>query len=159
MRKLLTLVVLALNVFAGFEGIYAKGRQEDSIREWHEKFVADWNKHDTEALLSFFADDADYVSGWGRLVKGRVEIGEWLTEAHSTLLKGAQLNSRVDTIRFLRPEIAVLDGTFEASGVRSRQGELRPTVHGHFTWIIVKKKGRWWVVSDRVFGFRPRTPE
>ncbi len=88
------------------------------------------------------------------MVKGREEIKSWLTEAHSTILSGAQLNSTVDTIRFLRPGIAVLDGAFEATGVHSRRGELRPTVHGHYTWVIVKNQGRWWVVSDRVFGFR-----
>ncbi len=153
MRKALRLV-FALTVLAGIEGIHAGPSQEDSIRKWHEEFVAAWNKHDAKALITFYADDADYVSGWGRMVKGREEIANWLADAHSTVLMGARLNSRVDTIRFLRPGIAVLDGTFESTGVRSRRGELRPTVHGHYTWFIVKNKGRWWVVSDRVFGFR-----
>ncbi len=155
MRKPLMIVVFALTVLAGIEGAYAGPSQEDSIREWHERFEAAWNKHDTKALITFFADDADYVSGWGRFVKGREEIEKWLAEAHSTVLKGAQLNSRVDTVRFLRPGIAVVDGTFETTGVHNRRGELRPTVHGHFTWVIVKNKGRWWVVSNRVFGLRP----
>ena len=70
-----------------------------------------WTDGDAEAYGQCFTDDADYVSFDGTLAHGRRAI----VEAHDALfrgvLAGSALVGKVEDVRFLAPDLAVVHAT------------------------------------------------
>jgi hypothetical protein len=81
----------------------------------------------------------------GRL-KGREAIEKDLAEF---LAKNpnVRLKQVVRSRRFLKPDVAVIDGEWEERG-HSEEG--RPT-KGLFTTVLVEQRGKWWFVCDRAY--------
>lgn len=53
------------------------------------------------------------------------------------------------SVRFLKPDVAVVDGAWETTGAHTSSGKELPTLKGFYTLVLVKKKGRWLVASSR----------
>lgn len=88
------------------------------------------------------------------MAKGRAEVEKLFAEAYSNRLNDAHITSRIDSIRFVKPDVALVDGSFEAVGVRRPDGTAIPAVKGLYTWVVVKHKGKWWIEADRVLPLR-----
>jgi hypothetical protein len=50
----------------------------------------------------------------------------------------------VGRIRFIRPEVALADGTFEITGT-----EIKPYPKGLQTWVLVKENECWVITAIR----------
>jgi len=55
----------------------------------------------------------------------------------------------VDSVRFLKPDVAVVDGVWETTGAHTSSGKELPTLKGFFTLALVKRKGQWHVTPSR----------
>ena len=53
------------------------------------------------------------------------------------------------SVRFLKPDVAVVDGAWETTGAHTSSGKELPTLKGFFTLALVKKKGQGHVTSSR----------
>jgi uncharacterized protein (TIGR02246 family) len=87
-------------------------KEEDVLFKKAGAFVKAFNAGDAKALAAFWAEDCDYVSQTGRHVKGRKAIEE-LYRNFFAQRKGAKLRITVDSVRFLKPNVAVEDGLTE----------------------------------------------
>ena len=63
--------------------------------------------------------------------------------------KGAQANLEIGTVRFVRPDIAVIDGTYALTGMKSAEGQDLPALTGMFTNVSVKQNGEWMLHCSR----------
>ncbi|MEU6370206.1 SgcJ/EcaC family oxidoreductase [Streptomyces sp. NPDC046931] len=74
------------------------------------ELVAAWERHDAEAYGELFTEDATYITFVGTFYQGRQDI----VDSHRTLfagfLKGSKLADEVLGIRFLGPDVAVVNG-------------------------------------------------
>jgi len=122
-------------------------QDEDAIREWMSDYTAAWNKHDAIALALLFSEDADLVAGSGGVFRGRSQIERLMAEEFSTSLKEWNLTNAIEDIRFLRPDITIINGTYEASGVGSN-AQATP-LKGIFTAIMGRESGRWVCLGAR----------
>ncbi len=124
-------------------------KQEEAIRKPVADFAAAWNADDARAMAMMWTDDGDLVQPGGRMTRGRSEIEKRLAEEHSFFYKGSQFTSTVDSIRFIRPDVAVVDGAWQAVGVRAPNGKELPALKGLYTLVVSKKGGKWQAVSSR----------
>ncbi|GAA3049971.1 SgcJ/EcaC family oxidoreductase [Streptomyces glomeratus] len=74
------------------------------------ELVAAWERHDAEAYGGLFAEDATYITFVGTLYQGRQDIVDSHRTLFATFLKGTRLADEVLDIRFLGPDVAVVNG-------------------------------------------------
>jgi uncharacterized protein (TIGR02246 family) len=66
---------------------------------------------DTFVSASVFAEDADFTAITGLRAQGRETIARGHDEILATIYRGSKLSGHVNDLRFLRPDVAVVDVT------------------------------------------------
>jgi len=131
---------------------YAQGGRagdEAAIQRQIEQFAAAWNKADAKAAAQFFTEDGDYVSSTGQMAEGRAGIERVLTDQFAGVYKGATLKTTVTAIRFLKPDVAIVNGTFEVSGMHGPDGKELQVRKGLSTNIAAKQGDKWLIAALR----------
>jgi uncharacterized protein (TIGR02246 family) len=124
-----------------------KGTPEDEVAI--RQVIADWkaafNRHEVnpDAVAIAFSGDFDMVNPAGAYVKGKPDLD--LREAFKTFLKNARKIETVDRIRSIRPDVALVDGSYEFTGT-----ELKPYPKGLQTWVLTRENGRWLMTALRM---------
>ena len=111
---------------------------------------AAWTRGDAAGAASVLTDDADWVSGGGRTFVGRREI----EVMHKQLLDGPAKGTRhshpgTPNIRFITPEVAIVDGDSMMAGFRDDNGKELPAEYSRYTAVFVKKNDKWYVTAFR----------
>jgi uncharacterized protein (TIGR02246 family) len=126
-------------------GTYTGGAPAADSSAAIRKTVADYceafNKGDAAAVAAYWAPDAEYTNEAGAETKGRAAIAA-LFRTFLAEHKGAKMSLSVKSIRFLRSDVALGEGTSE---VVTAEGPDK----GRFTAAWVKADGRWLLTSAR----------
>jgi uncharacterized protein (TIGR02246 family) len=120
-------------------------QDEQSIRQLVTAFVHGWNAGDGSACAQPFAPDADFTAITGLKAKGRDMIAKGHNEILSTLYRGSQNSAVVESIRFLRADVALADVSFRFVG------ELRPfgLERTSCGMVCTKENGSWSIAAFR----------
>jgi uncharacterized protein (TIGR02246 family) len=109
MKTKLLLVVLSLRFLAPMTGA-DKPRDDDSmIRQIVADQVNAWNVGDAKAFSAHFAEDGSFTNIRGTVFYGHRAFEERHVEIFSTFFKGSKLAMSVDKIRYVRPDVAIVD--------------------------------------------------
>lgn len=122
---------------------------EDMIRTFTDQFEQAINRADVKAIGAMFVEDGDVVDQAGVMHHGRTAIEERWQNLFDGAYKGAQANLEVTSVRFVRPEIAIIDGTYALTGMKSAEGQDLPAMNGTFTNVSVKQDGQWMLHCSR----------
>jgi uncharacterized protein (TIGR02246 family) len=117
-------------------------RDEQVIRESVDDYCAAFNKGDLDALLAYWAHDADYVDEDGETFRGKDAIGA-LFKNSAEELEGCKLGLEIEQLRLVKPDVAIEDGIAELTDA---EGD---TDRGHYTAVWVKTDGQWLISSAR----------
>lgn len=118
-----------------------KTADETAIEGLVQTFVDGWNTADGTACARPFAADADFTAITGLRIRGRDMIAKGHQEILSTVYRGSQNSARVESIRFLRPDVAVADVTFRFVG------DVRPVgLEGSSCGLVCTKEGDAWSI-------------
>lgn len=138
----LSLLALSLGWLAGGEALADQAVEEAAIRKAVESYTAAFNKQDAKALASHWSPEAVYTNPVsGEEVVGRDAIEKQFGEIFATL-KGAKLESKVESIRFVSPNVAVENGTARVTVAEGKPDEST------YSAVHVKRDGKWMI--DRV---------
>ena len=145
MRKLYVILVLP-TVLCIAE---SKGTSEDenAIRKVMSDATEAFNRHEGKLTPAGYSDDFDAVIANGVRVAGKPDLGE----GFKTYLRNARKMETVQRIRFIRPDVAVVDGAFEFTGT-----DIKPDPKGLETVVLSKESGRWVMTALRTM--IPATP-
>ena len=113
------------------------------------RYVEAYNRRDTQTMAALLAVDADYVGLDGVLIHGRDAVQKRQSQSHSSSQRQTRLTRTVQQVRFLSPDLALVDGTSEYLGVTSRSGERLAPIRGTFTNLMRKRDGTWWIIAQR----------
>jgi uncharacterized protein (TIGR02246 family) len=113
---------------------------EQGIRQAGRAYVEALNKGDLDAVMAFWAPDADYIDESGKITKGRDAIAALFKKSLSEM-KGAKYSAKMNSLKFLRPEVALEDGTLESVAVDGTKETDRYAV----VWV---KSGDKWLLSS-----------
>ena len=128
---------------------------EEAIRKVIADANAAWERHDMKTWAQQFAPDADFVNVTGTHWHGRDEIERAHVQLHQTLFQAAKTRSTGLQIKFVRPDVANLHGTWEMVLSRAPDGQVRPFRTGIATSVMVKQSGEWKVVAIQNNDIRP----
>lgn len=122
---------------------------EDAIRQIADEFVAAWSAGDAPAIGESFAVDGDSLSPDGELFSGRDQVVNRYAELFEGMYKDTTLTLTTTSIRFLQPDVAVVDGSYEIDGMKDAEGNDLPTIKGIYMNVSVKEGERWLIQCSR----------
>jgi uncharacterized protein (TIGR02246 family) len=93
-----------------------KNADETAIEGLVQTLVDGWNAADGTAFALPFTLDADFTAITGLKGKGRELIAKGHNEILATIYRGSVISATVESVRFLRPDVAVSDITFRYIG-------------------------------------------
>ncbi len=115
---------------------------ESAINRIVQEVENGWNAHDGKAFAAPFAVDADYVVVNGMKSKGRDEIEKGHRQIFSTIYRESKNTGVVKSIRFLRPDVAVVHIEWS---LEPRPGaEKYPAM---CTMVMTKDKSKWSIAA------------
>jgi uncharacterized protein (TIGR02246 family) len=109
-------------------------------REVVTQYVEAYNKGDARELGTLFTANALRMGSDGRVFAGRAEIEQDAAAALTGPRKGSKAAIRVGRTELLTPDVAVIEGAFEVTGLSS-------PVTGRYVMTTLRENGRWRIAS------------
>lgn len=120
---------------------------EESIRAVMTATTDAFSRHDAKAWVKFCTPDAQLVTVRGESMKGIAEIEKGLTAIFQTRGRNVTLKTRDVTVRFIRPDVALVHVTNELSGLISPEGQTLPPHQELSIRVLVKDQGVWRITA------------
>lgn len=117
---------------------------EQIIRGLLQHIESSWNRYDSAGFAAVFAEDANFIHIFGGQLDGRAAIEAAHRHIFETIYKGSHASFVPRSIRFLRPDVAVVFARCQVKfkeGNEAREIETRPTL------IVVKEQEQWQIVA------------
>jgi uncharacterized protein (TIGR02246 family) len=131
---------------------------EEAVHGLPQAFAAAFNKHDGHQLAQIMADDIDFVTVGATWLHGKSDFEKY----HTRLLDGRFHGTKTDvlqvTVRFLRPDIAIVHWSWTVTGDKNPDGTSRKRRYGMMTMVAEKRAGSWLVVASQNDGSLPGLP-
>lgn len=141
----LLIIISAFSVSAGFAQSQDDRKQDEAaIRQIVRQIEAGWNALDGKAFAAPFAENADYVVVNGMHIKGRNIIDQGHAQIFSTIYKDSRNSATVKSIRFLRPDVAVVHVEWNLA---FKKGGEQIKNHAYSTMFMTKENGKWSVAA------------
>jgi uncharacterized protein (TIGR02246 family) len=140
------ILLMAIGIGATAEASMGAGQTADEkaiTAVITDRFVAGWNTHDAHVLASAFAPDADFTNVRGVGASGRENIEHFHAQAFQRMFMQSHLTAEVKKIRFLKPDVAVVDVRWEMTGALSPDGTALPVRSGLLDLVFVSSSGSW----------------
>jgi len=131
-------------------GLASDIANEQLIRGLYENFVAAWNRHDVATLAGMWAIDGDHLEPDGTVAKGRDAVRALLTREHESVFAKTRLNLSLADVWFVSENVALVDGGYEVTGIRTPDGVELPARRGHLTSVLIHEQGKWWIAASRL---------
>jgi uncharacterized protein (TIGR02246 family) len=122
---------------------------DTALTELVDTFVHGWNAGSGDSLARAFALDADFTNVMGLYAHGRDVIALGHNEILATVFRGTQLQAAINRIRYLRPDVAVVDVSF---GLRRADGQpldMFPGGQSSAGLVATKDSGTWTIAVLR----------
>jgi uncharacterized protein (TIGR02246 family) len=128
----------------------AKSGDDAMLRQAVTQMMTGWNAKSGEQFAAPFAADADYVVINGMKLKTRRAIAEGHQQIFDTFYKVSTLSLAVDTIRYLKPDVAIIHANASLKfGGRPDENLARMTL------VMTKNSGRWEIAAFQNTAIQP----
>ena len=145
--RLAGMVVVCASISAWHCAARAQSQADEAaVRNIPKAFAAAWAKHDGEQLARIMAEDVDFVDVAGDWLRGRADFALYHSRLLSVRFKEATITPLEISVRFLRPDLAVLHWSWRVEGDRNFDMTPRKPRFGIFT-MIAEKRGAEWLVT------------
>jgi uncharacterized protein (TIGR02246 family) len=114
---------------------------EKALQELTARLDAAWTGQDAKVFAACFTEESALRYHTGRTVQGRAQIEQNYRDYFSSKSEQERHVTLIRQVRFIRPDVAVIDGHVEIW----RQQERR--LHLLATFVETKEDGKW-LISD-----------
>ena len=120
---------------------------EQVVENWNTA----WQTKDAKLAAQDYSDDADWTNAFGMKRKGRAEIEKILGEVFSLpFVMAGQSETANQSIRFIKPDVALVITRVERAGQRTPSGAELGTRQTSHLRVLMKSGGRWRIVSHLI---------
>lgn len=123
--------------------------QDPEIRKLMAEYSQAWNTHEAAAVMRFYSEDADVLSG-GNLIKGRAAIEKLLAREFAAVPKDAAITLDVKAVRSLTAGYSMVDGAYQV-GTHHLDSHNGEGSSGNFSMLVRHTGQRWTIVAFRLF--------
>ena len=122
---------------------------EAPIRAIVAEQVSAWNSGDGQAYARHLAPDASFTNLFGMVMYGAPAFAKRNTEILATFYKGTTKHQAIRRIRFVTPDVAIVDIDNEVRGVKAMLGGIVVPSDGilrtQLMEVFFRREGRWWI--------------
>jgi uncharacterized protein (TIGR02246 family) len=136
----------------------ANSGEDAALKQVVQGFSDGWNSHNARAMCASLADDIQWVNWRGEPLGSRQEVEEEHAKLFADLYKNTHRTDTVRSIRYLSPELAVVDDYWTMTGARKRDGSDWPYRAGYSNFVMAKRDGRWIVIVSHTADFNATAP-
>ena len=148
----LGLALLALALVIGVTGSASAGQTQDeaAVRALGDNFAKAFVQKNAEQRASLFAENGTFVTPVGDFLQGHVamvkDFGPEAQQAVTATTQAAFSNYRV---RFIKPDIAVVDALLTVHNVNGPDGSLIPVIPINFFYVTARHGDQWLIEEGR----------
>jgi uncharacterized protein (TIGR02246 family) len=110
-----------------------------------------WNRADAKAFAARFQEEGSLTDVLGALSRGRAEIERRQSELFTAYFKGSLLALKVRKIRFLKPDVAIVEIDTEMSGFHKAPPavyvDAEKVIRTRLLQVMVKSGSDWTIAS------------
>jgi uncharacterized protein (TIGR02246 family) len=153
----LAFIVCALFIGAAGSASAGGAQDEAAVRALGDTFAKAFVEKNAELRASLFAENGTFVTPQGDYLQGRVAmVKDFGPEAQAVngTTQAAFSNYRV---RFIKPDVAVVDALLTVHNVNGPDGTIIPVVPINFFYVAVRHADRWLIEDGRAH-FAPAPP-
>lgn len=133
---------------------------EDAIKHTWSRFSNAWQRGDAREVTAVFDPDGDHrmLAGGGRVVQGRSELERAFTRAfaHRSGNTRRTLECALTSVRFLQPDLAIVDGTLMFGPRAQVDGRPLPAGEEPFTAVMRRHDEGWSIAACRAGSLQPQ---
>jgi len=119
----------------------ARLADEVALRALYQQITDGWNLGSGKAFAVAYTEDADYVGFDGTHLEGREEIAMSHQQLFDSFAKGSRLAGKIANVRFLTPEVAIVNAV--GGVVMAWQSDFEPEETYTQTMVAMKRNGSW----------------
>ncbi|MBI2058228.1 MAG: SgcJ/EcaC family oxidoreductase [Nitrospirae bacterium] len=150
MKKIVLLAcILGMASIALAEEKGGRKADEDAIRKAWSDYTVAFNMRIPKNMTAIWSEDGDITNFQGRTAKGRNALETLFADEQATVLKDTRMIMVVPNIRFLKPDLALVDGDATVAGMFSLDGKPLVPQRLIVSSIVAKKDGKWMVLAAR----------
>jgi uncharacterized protein (TIGR02246 family) len=139
----------------------AAGPQDEAaIRKLVDDEVTAWNAGDARAYAGRFSQDGSMTNIGGQVMYGHEEFEKVHARIFSTVYKGSRLKMSIGRLRFVTPEVAIVDANVELGNITGTLAipvSADGVLHTRLLQVLVKREGAWWIEAYHNVAVRPPT--
>jgi uncharacterized protein (TIGR02246 family) len=132
---------------------------ETAIRAIIAEQVVAWNAGDGKSYASHLGADASFTNLFGMVMYGAAAFEKRHTEILSTFYKGTTKQHVVRRLRFVTPDVAIVDIDNEVRGVKAMPAGIVVPADGvvrtQLMEIFVRRQGKWWIEAYHNVDVKP----
>jgi len=111
--------------------------------------VKAWNNGDSKSYAERFADDGFFTNVFGMSYYGRKAFEERHAQVFETFAKGSSVGLGIRKLRFIRPDVAIMDVDSEVIGYSTLPPSIKVGPDGvlrsKLLLVLVKENSEWWI--------------
>jgi len=141
--------VTTLVVWMALAGLFLNAQtksDQDVLRKLPQKHCDAWNNRNAHDLAMLMAVDVDFVTVATVYLHGRADYEKFHARLLSGRFKDSTFTPIHTTVRFLRPDMAVVHWSWKITGDKNFDGTPREPRFGMMTMVAEKRGGAWQVV-------------
>lgn len=124
-------------------------QSEAQIRSIVAAQVTAWDASDANAFAKDLATDASFTNSFGMVMYGSTLFTERHHKILTTFYKGTTKHHSIRRIRFVTPDVAIVDIDNEVRGVKEMPAGLATPPDGimrtQLMEVFVRRGDRWWI--------------
>ncbi len=148
----LGLPFLAFTLVIGTSGCtsVSAAQDEKSVRALGDNFANAFVQKNAELRASLFAEDGTFVTPQGDFLQGRVAmVKDFGPEAQQAVNGSTQAAFSNYRIRFIKPDVAVVDALLTVRNVNGPDGTIIPVIPIDFFYVAVRHADKWLIQDGR----------
>jgi len=148
MKRITTLLVVCVLLPLG--SLRAEdASSEAAIRAIVDEQVTAWNAGDGAGYSRHISPDVSFTNIFGTVMYGASAFSERQTQILGTFFKGTTKRHTVRRVRFVTPDVALVDIDNEVHGIKAMPGGIPVPADGvlrsQLLEVFARRDGTWWV--------------
>jgi uncharacterized protein (TIGR02246 family) len=112
-----------------------------------QNYMDSWNTHNVHAVAAIYTVDCDFVNNFGDVTHGRDGMEKTFGPFMTGVYSATHQSGTVKSIRFVKPDVAAVDVTWEMTGALNQDGTPRPTRKGLHSLVMTKQDDGTWEIA------------
>src|SRR5438552_15224641 len=147
----LPLALLAAAASSAVQGGNSPSTDEARIRQIIAEEESAWNRGDAKGYASHFEEEGGFTNVLGTVYYGRRAFEDRHAALFATVFKNTVLSMSVQKIRFIRPDVAVVDIDTEMTGFAALPPGIHAAVDGalrtRLQQVMSQERGDGWLAA------------